>query len=256
MIVKLRRRVAKIINSVLGGFDFEIRKRSRKLERSKFLRYTDRPIPVLPVLAFLKAHIGDVFFVQIGANDGVSFDDLFDAVERLELSGLVIEPMEHAFSRLCKNYEKYPNVTPIRVAIDEHSGERPLYKVDMSAPGVPEFADGIASFDPNHHRRSGVPSDAIVTEMVMCTTLGDLLEERQVKKVDFLQIDTEGFDGKILFSIDWSRLHPSAIRFEYASLIESERDDLAVLLDSLGYELIRDNENVIAIDKVILGKND
>jgi FkbM family methyltransferase len=208
------------------------------------------------MIAFLKSRLDAPFFVQIGANDGIRFDDLFQAVTEYRIAGLVVEPMKDAFAKLVKNYAPYPFVTPVNFAIDVGCGERALFRVDGARPDLPDFAEGIASFDAQHHHKSGIPSESIVIESVQCLTFQQLMEQYDVQAVDLLQIDTEGHDGQILLSIDWARWKPACIRFEYASLKAEEREQVARLLVSHGYSLFRDQENAFALHECIaVGSN-
>ena len=160
---------------------------------------------------------GDDFrFVQIGANDGVSFDWTYEFVTSRRLRGLVVEPLPDLFEALCRAYSSYPEVTPVNVAIHKTARDIDIYRVDPNlTSGLPEWAKAIASVDRNHHKKSGIPSDVIRTERVKCITLPELLSTYQVSRIDYLQIDVEGYDGAILEMVDLDRLRPAIIRFEH-----------------------------------------
>lgn len=44
-------------------------------------------------LAELEERLDNVFFIQVGANDGKSFDPIYDAVKTYGWSGVVMEPL-------------------------------------------------------------------------------------------------------------------------------------------------------------------
>lgn len=46
-------------------------------------------------------------FIQVGANDGVSFDYLFEIVTNRNSKGIVIEPIKEYYDELVKNYESF-----------------------------------------------------------------------------------------------------------------------------------------------------
>jgi hypothetical protein len=52
----------------------------------------------------------NLFFLQIGANDGVFCDPLHDLVLRHNLSGLLVEPLRNLFERLRANYAGQPGI--------------------------------------------------------------------------------------------------------------------------------------------------
>jgi hypothetical protein len=89
-----------------------------------------------------------------------------------------------------------------------------LYRVP---PGVdaPIWAKGIASFDPEHHRRAGIPSTQIVRESVKCVSWDELLDQHRVERIDYLQIDAEGYDYEILAMVRHGRIRPQIIKFEH-----------------------------------------
>lgn len=157
----------------------------------------------------------DFFFLQIGANDGVSFDWLYQFVTAKRLRGIVVEPVSDYFQELCVNYASQPQVLPVNVAIHRTAREIEIFRVDPKAKELPAWTKGIASLDPTHHLRSGTGSEYIVTEKVQCLTLAELLSHYKVTKIDYLQIDTEGYDAEILSMIDLEKIKPHIIRFEH-----------------------------------------
>ena len=60
----------------------------------------------------------------------------------------------------------------------------------------------IASVHPEHHKRTGAPTEHIVRERVRCLTFDELLAQHQVSRIDCLQIDVEGYDGENGWEID------------------------------------------------------
>lgn len=192
----------------------------------------------------------DFFFVQIGANDGVLCDDIFDFVTRHRLKGIVIEPLPDIFERLKANYAAHPQVTPVNAAIDHESGTRTIYRVPSDFDG-PDWSQGLASFDRNHilnlADKHPQLADAMYEQEVACISFAQLAADYEIGEIGFLQIDTEGFDFEIIKTIDFSRIRPRIIRYESALL--SEEDNLACveLLLAQGYGLWDDGRlNVIA----------
>jgi FkbM family methyltransferase len=157
----------------------------------------------------------DFFFIQIGAHDGVSFDRLYRFVTKHDAAGLVVEPIAHHFEALSRNYAAHPRVTPVRRAIHATADEIEMHLVDPQVTGLARWTSGISSVDPDHHRRSGTPSEAMITQRVPCSTWERLLEDHAVTSVDLLQIDAEGYDFEILQMLDLDRCKPKVIKFEH-----------------------------------------
>ena len=158
----------------------------------------------------------DLFFIQIGANDGKSFDDFHPVIREYGLSGLVVEPLSDYFEQLKMTYSDMPSVKPIRIALHATDKVVKMYRTDPSCTNVPRFSKGIGSFNINHHHSSGVPDDVMIEETVNCITWKELLLIHDVGHVDIVQIDTEGYDYEILKMINSVNHCISIIRCEHS----------------------------------------
>lgn len=178
-------------------------------------------------------------FMQIGAFDGVGDDDLGDLVRAHQLRGVLIEPQPDAFARLVHTYRDQSQVTLLQAAIAEKEGSRTLY----CKRGEASMA---ASFDRDHLRRHNIPDDDIVAQTVACHTVASALRTAGLSQVDLLQIDAEGYDWPIIRSIDFSRLRPRIIRFEYRHMTTAEADECLTLLSKHGYSFVIESRDIIA----------
>jgi FkbM family methyltransferase len=161
----------------------------------------------------------DFFFVELGACDGIIADSFHGFVIRHNLRGIVVEPLRDLYAELCANYSQCPSVIPLNLAIHRTAREIDMYRVspDVSpaATGLPSWSKGIASVDPQRHKKSGIRSEYITTEKVSCVSWKELIEQNQITRIDYLQIDTEGYDYEILQMIDFESLRPAIIKFEH-----------------------------------------
>jgi hypothetical protein len=89
----------------------------------------------------------------------------------------------------------------------------------------------------------------IVEEAVDCMTLHDLLEKHQVKKIDLLQIDAEGYDYRILRQLNFEKFHPHIIHLEIVNLPKSEVGECKQLLDKYDYLHAKNGYNLLAVAK-------
>ncbi len=195
----------------------------------------------------------DLFFIQIGANDGKMFDPIYRFVtcNHKKVRGIVIEPLKDFFEELKVNYRKYPNIRPLNIAIHNSEKEMTLYRTDPGKMhGLPEWAKGIASFDKEHHKLSNIPSDVIIPEAVKCMSLGELLERYHVTQLDLLQIDTEGYDTEIILNIDFEAVWPGIICFEHGlpwGIMDKQTfSQVTDHMHSNGYELMIEKFDAIA----------
>ena len=171
-----------------------------------------------PLLYRRLKSVDEFFFVSIGANDGRMVDPVywFIARNRYRVRGLLIEPMKDAFEELCRTYQDYPRLTPLNLAIHNTEKKMELYRVDPTRlKGLPAWSKGIASFNPEHHKLSGTPTERIITETVECVSLGELIEVHEIDTIDLLQIDTEGYDSEIILGLDFERVKPAVIHFKH-----------------------------------------
>ena len=199
------------------------------------------------VLTTLARRVRDVFFVQIGALDGVHFDPIFKHVKEHHWRGVLVEPVLVYFEQLKKNYGNCEGLIFENTAITEKSEERPIVTIDPGAvenSEVPIWAKGASSFLPERTALSGLLADknepALVSkhvrlEMVHCLTLPDLFVKHKVTQLNLLQIDAEGYDYKILKQLDFSRYRPECINIELLCLPADERQAAFDLLDQNGY---------------------
>jgi FkbM family methyltransferase len=183
----------------------------------------------------------DLSFLQIGAFDGEADDDLHELVVKHTLRGVLAEPQPAAFARLQHTYQDQRQVTLLQAAISDREGVCDFY----CRRGEASMA---ASCDPNHLRRHGIPHNQIVRHQVVCHTVESALRIAGLESVDLIQIDAEGCDWPIIRSIDFSRIRPAILRFEYRHMRASDADACLELLASHGYRFLLEPRDIIAHD--------
>ena len=186
-------------------------------------------------------------FVQIGANDGMRFDDLYGFVTRHPCSGIVVEPLPDLFERLRANYADYPLIVPINKAIHETADVLPMFRVALEAlPRYSGWAAGIASFDRAHLLGHGIAPADIIEQSVSCTPLMQLLQDTATLDADLLQIDAEGYDSAILRMTDFARFRPSLLKYEHKSMTMAERSEHGARLARHGYRSVVEGADTVA----------
>ena len=169
------------------------------------------------------------FFVKIGANDGVTGDPIYFFINRYRWQGVCVEPVKTFFMELQQNYKQFNQIILENVAIVNNSAikEKLFYylnikQADYQENNIPIWAKGLGSFDIEHilkHKKL-IPDieNYIVSEKLSCMTIEQLLKKHKVSKIDFLHIDTEGYDYEIIKSIDYNQIKPSIILYEHIHL--------------------------------------
>ena len=69
--------------------------------------------------------------------------------------------------------------------------------------------------------------------------------------MDYLQIDTEGFDAEIIKMIDFGHVSLRMIKFEIKNLEKHEMDSTKRLLRNNNYHLVKMNGDMVAYSKSI-----
>lgn len=180
-------------------------------------------------------------FVQVGANDGIRFDDLYFTITSNRWSGVVIEPLPHMFARLTANYLDYPDVIPVNLALHPNLTSEKIYHVKPQlVQQYPDWASGIASFNRNHLVKNSIREEDILCIDVPCKPLMAVIEDNDLLDAEVLQVDTEGFDAEVIKMIDFSRFKPLLIKFEWMNLSESQQNFCVDLLAGEGYRVAVD----------------
>lgn len=220
-----------------------------KIILRKIFRNKDRIFTIESVLTKNFAEGCSFSFILIGANDGVSHDYLFDFLRKRDSRGVAFEPVAHSFAQLQKNFSIFPGVTLVNKAIHPSKTEVKLYKViPEKLAELPEWASGIASLDPEHHKKSGIATNCITSENATAGPLMQLLDEFAPGLVpDYLQTDTEGFDAEIIRQVDFARIRPFIIRFEYINLDQKSKRESIDLLKKNGYYCFYDGMDIGAV---------
>jgi FkbM family methyltransferase len=198
-------------------------------------------------------------FIQIGANDGKRFDPIheFIIINKHDVSGLVLEPVNNYYTNLCETYKNYPRIKPMNLAIHNTLKETSIYKIGKEfEEKVPEFALGVASFNNKHHLRTNIPSKYIVEEKVNCISLNKLFETNSIEKLSLLVIDTEGYDYEILTNINFDILSPDILHFEHGlksgTMSVNQFKEVKKLLKTNKYQLFIEEANATAYKSDIL----
>lgn len=219
-----------------------------------------RPLPVVTLdpldllLASYEARGETITILQVGACDGANRDPIHHYVIRGSTRAILIEPNPLAYARLEKTYAGLRNVTLIQTAIGERDGTANLYRVKNIGQTASQDAWNLlfASFSREHLERHGIKPEQIEQITVPCRSLSSLAVELGLTKIDLLQVDTEGFDAKVVRMALNLPKQPDCINFEHVHLRMADRQPLFQLLEGNGYLLSHDSWNILAMQKTVL----
>jgi FkbM family methyltransferase len=186
--------------------------------------------------------------LQIGAYDGVSNDVLHDLLAPYDhVRAVLLEPQAGPFSQLKKRWEGSTRVSPIRAALSDSTGERPLYVIADTFKHRHPFPDQVSSFYRSRvelacSRYVWRPSADFITSVPVPTIDWRTLVNRH-GRFDLVAIDAEGYDAEILEQIDMKDAPPEIILYEHVLLPRHIRQQCEKRLIANGYSVRQVSQN-------------
>lgn len=206
-----------------------------------------------------------VFFIQIGANDGEHDDPLHHFVEESGWSGVLVEPVPYVFKRLQHTYAHRPDLVLVNAAISGHEGTATFYFLEESADALPIWYDQVGSFSLetilDDWSKKMIPDlrDRIRETEVECLTFTSLCAQSDVTRIDVIHIDTEGHDYEILKGLDLSRYLPAVVIYEHKHLGSADRTAAdakmrvhGYAVTEIGYDTLCVRQETLAADEAVL----
>jgi FkbM family methyltransferase len=153
----------------------------------------------------------NLFFIDVGAHDGLSSSNTAYAELDLNWNGICIEPHPEVYSKLvsvrkCKTYN---------CCISDVEIEQEFYCIR----GYAEMLSGIKStYSEQHLKRIYNEIEQhggeIINLKIQSKTLNSIIEENNIKEIDYLSIDTEGSELNVLKSLDLNKYKIKVISVE------------------------------------------
>ena len=198
--------------------------------------------------------------IQVGANDGVHGDPIYDFVKEYKSSTniILVEPVEALIPHLKENYAYHPSAEVVNKAIGKQDfSSIQLYRIKK------EYWDNI-NVDygedwPNYRVPTGVtttnknrlkkwiinnvqsessPEEIMETLHVEVMQPNSLIERSQIMNdVHLLQVDTEGVDDEVVYSFLDDGVYPDIINIESKHLTKASKVAYDKKLQEEGYEI-------------------
>ena len=158
------------------------------------------------IIARLLKGVKKGFYVDIGANDPEVISNTKYFYE-CGWRGINIEPHPEMYQKIT---EKRQEDTNLNVGIASQEGELTFYKLDK------ENETAGSTFDRNVAEELTKKGYVISAEIKMpVVSLAKVLSENAAgKKIDFMSVDTEGFDLEVIKSNDWNTYRPTVLIIE------------------------------------------
>lgn len=180
------------------------------------------------------------FYVDVGAHHPYRFSNTQWAYKR-GWRGINIEPNSELIELFNQARQRDIN---INCGIDKEDGIIKYYKFDEPA---------CNTFDENEFR--GLRNPREISDIPV-RTLKSILCEYGVEKIDFINIDVEGLEMRVLQSMDWEKYRPDIILVEQKDILINEllESDIYQYLSQLGY-VCEWKTSRTAIYKLLSSKN-
>ena len=239
---------SKILKKIAGIFGYRlIEKRAFKNNRV-LSRHSSLTIKKVLQTIFEENKIKEL--IQIGANDGLSFDELNFFIKKYKTQSLLVEPIKENYEKLKKNYENYNNVKFDNSAISVNNEISYLYKVNPNKIiNYGNHIPGITSFDKNHLIKHGVKKTHIVKELVNSISIKNLITKYKLNMLDLLLVDAEGYDGDIVIDFFKNVSFRPIIILEYIHINIEKFKTLIDQLEKQEYFFFSINENMFCFPK-------
>ena len=184
--------------------------------------------------------------IQIGANDGQSFDELSYFIKKNKTNSVLVEPIVENFTKLQIHYKNLDFIRLENSAISINDEVSKLYKINPKYTSkYGSHISAIPSFSEKHLINHGVNKKHIITELVTPITIKKLIAKYNIDNLDLLFVDAEGYDGKIIYDfLDSSSLRPFMI-FESIHIQNDTFSDLIKKLIEKKYLFFNVAENIV-----------
>jgi FkbM family methyltransferase len=146
------------------------------------------------------------FFVEVGGNHPISFSNTFN-LEKNGWKGIVIEPFTD-FNELYANYRNNTILENCACVGKNHLSNtiKFIKTPEILGSGSTEFINL-----PYHHLSYTQGPEFEIP----CYTLTNVLKKHNIKLIDFLSIDTEGYEHFVIDGIDFDYFHINFILLEH-----------------------------------------
>ena len=198
---------------------------------------------VLQALEMVTAQLGDVPFVQIGANDGVHADHIHPLVMTGKWHGILIEPAPKAYERLLQTYRNVPGLAFVQLAVSTSETRLPFYYVEGDDGLSSLSVETILTHAPKYDNLKGM----IREFEVEARTLDSICDAHDLPRPVVVAVDTEGTDDIVLQSFSIEERRPRLILFEHCHLSAQRSAALHDRLVRVGYRLLHDRHDALAI---------
>lgn len=177
------------------------------------------------IVNFFKKHNG--VLIDIGAADGKINSNSRHLMEYYNWTGILVEPHPDYFKLLNELYFHRDDIKTYNFGVSDENKIFTFYKFENVENGqVSTFCELFKNKVESIYGKKYFESIDI-----QCITLQKLLEDNNVSFIDFMSIDCEGMDMKVLKSNNWNIFRPKLICIEHSM----DKEILNSFMKSINY---------------------
>jgi FkbM family methyltransferase len=179
-------------------------------------------------------HTREGTFVELGASDGLNQSNTAWLEANRGWRGILIEPIPEVYEQCVRNR---PLATVVNCACVSDDYSEPT--VEMVYAGLMSIVRGARSSEETDEAWISLGEElqqvTRYTCIVPARTLTSVLDEHDVRRIDFLSLDVEGYEREVLQGFDVDRFRPRHVLVE-----ESRPDGVGEYLTNHGYRKVAD----------------
>ena len=185
------------------------------------------------------------FFIDVGANDGITINNTLYFEEINNWTGINIEPIKEVYDKLIINRSKCIN---INCAVSNYNGTAEF----ICNSGYTEMISGLKNeFDERHMNRlnnelkyCGGSSEIIIVDTKRLETICDT---HNINHINYLSIDVEGAEFEVIKSINFNKVFIDVIGFE--NNYDDKSEPIIKYLEENDYFIINKSMDIFMIHK-------
>ncbi len=212
----------------------------------------------------------NIFVIQIGANDGKTWDPIYEFIMRYRWSGILVEPQKQVFEKLKETHKNNRNIICENLAIASKNKTKKMDKIAFTSA---RWATGLSSFSRSNleklidvgyidewSKKEGIKTpnnhqDYITTEDVNCLTFSNLLEKHKkssLKRYLFKENNNVVYylSGDKFHEDLWRQLTNNKFTLIFSDACHKPESIESELEFLLKYDLIDDDEFIMLWDDI------
>lgn len=170
--------------------------------------------------------------IQIGTNN--ANDDFFSIVKSIgkeKIKNLIlVEPISYLNETIKNCYYGFDYKIENVVITDDEKKHKETFFISSRYHWLSSIS--------KKHIEKHVGETTLQQEEIECLTLNNLFERYNLKEIDILFVDSEGFDDKLIMSIDFNKFDINKIYYEDVHI---DNENLKKFLINKGYQITKAN---------------